>query len=123
MLVVLGTIFGAIWISHIESNKAAAVYPKCVGAHAGHKVLIENDKVVPQHTNAKRCDTLTITNLDNKDRIIAFGPHEHHVAYDGVTERYLTKNGTFSVTLVQPGNFRFHDHVDDVVQGTFTVSQ
>lgn len=123
VVLVVGTIFGAIWVSHIESNKVAADYPKCVGKHAVHTVVIKDNKAVPLHTNAQRCDTLTITNLDNADREMAFGPHEHHVAYDGVTERYLSYKGTFSVTLIQPGNFRFHDHIGDIVQGTFTVSQ
>jgi FtsZ-interacting cell division protein ZipA len=116
------TIWGAIWVSHIESNKAAAAYPKCQGQHETHDVTIRNDKVTPQHTSSKRCDTLTIINFDNQDRIIAFGQHEHHTAYDGITERYLNYQGKFSVTLVQPGNFRFHDHEQDEVQGTFTVS-
>lgn len=118
-----GTIFGAIWVSHIESNKAAADYPKCVGKHTAHTVVIKDNKAVPAHTNARRCDTLTITNLDDADREMAFGPHDRHVAYDGVSERYLSYKGTFSVTLVQPGNFRFHDHIGDIVQGTFTVTQ
>ncbi len=117
------TIFGAIWISHIESDKAASAFPKCVGRHAVHEVNIENNKMVPQHTDAKRCDTLVITNLDDTQRVIAFGLHEHHVAYDGVSERYLSYKGTFDVTLVQPGNFLFHDHDNADVKGTFTVSQ
>jgi hypothetical protein len=117
------TIWGAIWISHIESDKAAAAFPKCVGRHAVHEVVIQNDKVVPSHTSGKRCDTLVITNLDDIQRIVAFGLHEHHVAYDGVSERYLSKDGKFSVTLVQPGNFRFHDHDQAEVKGTFTVTQ
>lgn len=120
-VVSIATIFGAIWVSHIESDKAASAYPKCTGKHIVHQVIIKNDKVVPEHTDAKRCDTLTITNTDDVPRIIAFGPHEHHVAYDGVTERYETQNGRFTVTLVQPGTFRFHDHENDAVQGTFTV--
>lgn len=117
------TIFGAVRVSHIESNKAAAAYPKCQGNHAVHAVIIRNDKVVPSHTAGKRCDTLVITNLDDTPRIMAFGPHENHVSYDGVSERYLSKDGKFSVTLVQPGNFLFHDHENPAVQGTFTVSQ
>lgn len=121
--VTVATIFGAIWVSHIESNKAASAYPPCSGKHAVHEVVIQNNKAVPAHTDGKRCDTLVITNLDDQDRVIAFGPHEHHVAYDGISERYLNQGGTFRVTLVQPGNFRFHDHIDDVVQGTFTVTQ
>lgn len=117
------TIFGAIWISHAETRKAEAAYPKCMGNHVVHTATIQDDKVVPQHTVAKRCDTLTIVNLDDQDRIIAFGQHEHHTAYDGVTERYVNQNGKFSVTLVQPGNFRFHDHEQDEVQGTFKVTR
>jgi hypothetical protein len=117
----VATIFVAIWISHIESDKAASAFPKCVGQHAVHEVVIQNDKVVPSHTSGKRCDILVITNLDDIPRIMAFGDHEHHVAYDGVTERYLSKDGKLSVTLVQPGNFLFHDHDNAEVKGTFSV--
>jgi hypothetical protein len=123
VVLIVGTILGAVWVSHIESNKAAAAFPKCTGRHAIHAVVIRNDKVVPSHTEAKRCDTLVITNLDDVPRIMAFGPHENHVAYDGVSEQYLSKDGKFSVTLVQPGNFLFHDHDNPGVQGTFTVTR
>lgn len=117
----VATIFGAIWVSHIETRKAEAAYPKCHGKYTARTVKIQNDKVIPAHTVAQRCDTLTIINLDDRDRIVAFGQHEHHTAYDGITERYLNQKGKFSVTLIQPGNFRFHDHDDDTAQGTFTV--
>jgi hypothetical protein len=117
------TIWGAIWVSHSETRRAEADYPKCTGTHKVHQVVIQGNQVVPRHTVADRCDTLTITNMDDQDRIVAFGQHDHHEAYDGVTERYLSRNGRFSVTLIQPGNFRFHDHEDDSVQGTFTVKK
>lgn len=117
------TIWGAIWVSNIDNRRATAEFPKCTGKHAVHEVVIRNDKMEPEHTDAKRCDTLEITNLDNEQRIIAFGQHEHHTAYDGVTERYLSENGKFSVTLIQTGTFRFHDHEHDEVAGTFSVTQ
>jgi hypothetical protein len=117
------TIWGAIWVSNIDKRKAAAQFPACTGAHAVHKADIQNDKVVSAHISATRCDTLVITNLDERPRIIAFGQHDKHVAYDGVTERYLSPEGKFEVTLIQPGNFRFHDHDQDEVVGTFTVTQ
>lgn len=122
LLLSVATIFGAIWISHIETHKAEAAYPPCQGTHTARQVTISNDQVNPGHTQAKRCDTLTITNLDDMPRIIAFGPHDHHVAYDGVTERYLSKEGRFTVTLIQPGSFSFHDHDQQTVNGTFTVT-
>jgi hypothetical protein len=121
MVLVGLTIWGAIWVSHSESRKAEANFPQCTGTHTAHEVLIRNNQVIPKNTIADRCDTLTITNLDDQERIVAFGQHEHHEAYDGVTERYLSQGGRLTVTLIQPGNFRFHDHEDDSVQGTFTV--
>lgn len=122
--VITGVISGAIWVSNIDNRKAAAQFPLCTGSHAVHRVVIRNDKVVPAHTDAKRCDTLVITNMDDKPRVIAFGVHDRHVAYDGVTERYLSYKGTFQVKLIQPGkNFLFHDHEQDEVQGTFSITQ
>jgi len=117
------TVFGAVWVSNIDNRKAASGYPKCTGKSAAHEVKFEDDKVVPEHTSAERCDTLTITNLDSKPRIVAFGVKERHVAYDGVSERYLAEKGSFSVTLVQPGTFRFHDHIEEAVGGTFSVTR
>ena len=122
LLLVVFTIWGAIWVSNINNRKAASAYPKCEGKHLTHKVTIQNDKMRPRHTDAKRCDTLVITNLDNQPRIIAFGVHDKHVAYDGVTERYLSDKGTFQVRLIQPGTFKFHDHNQEEVAGTFTVT-
>jgi len=118
---VAATIAGAIWVSHAQERKAAATYPKCQGRHAAHQAVFEHDKVVPFHTEAKRCDTLTITNLDDRARYLAFGQHQSHGSYAGVSERYLSTKGSLTFTLVKPGNFRFHDHIDDPVYGTFSV--
>jgi hypothetical protein len=87
-----------------------------------HQVVMRDDMVTPEHTAAPLCDTLTITNEDNLNRLVAFGPHDHHTPYDGVTARLLTSGQSLTVTLNQTGNFRFHDHLHDTVQGTFTVT-
>ncbi|HSX36422.1 MAG TPA: cupredoxin domain-containing protein [Patescibacteria group bacterium] len=94
----------------------------CSSHSVNYKVTIQNDEVSPAHTTAPRCDTLTITNLDDTDRLMAFGLHENHEPYDGVAERLLGPGQSFTVTLVQTGSFRFHDHAHDEVQGTFTVT-
>ena len=96
---------------------------ECSGQHANHDVTIKNDKLSATHVNASLCDTLTITNQDNEMRLIAFGEHEHHTPYDGVTEEALKQGQSLSVTLNQLGNFKFHDHIHDEVQGTFTVAK
>ena len=93
----------------------------CEPNHINHKVVIQNDKATPANTTALHCQTLTITNLDDVGRDVAFGPHEDHVAYDGIKEEFLTKGQSLTVTLAQTGNFRFHDHIHDEVQATFRV--
>jgi plastocyanin len=86
-----------------------------------HYVTIKNDQAAPAQTNATLCDSLTITNLDNETREVAFGPHEDHVPYDGVAEKVLRHGQSFTVTLNQTGTYRFHDHFHDEVSGNFTV--
>lgn len=88
-----------------------------------HLVSIRNDTATPQHTQAKLCDALTITNSDNRLLLIAFGPHEHHQPYDGVTERMLTNNQSLTITLNKAGTYTFHDHLQDKVKGVFTVTK
>lgn len=109
----------ALSSKYLDRPSPAAV--GCSNHSINHKVVILDDKVSPSHTIAQKCDTLTITNQDSTERLIAFGRHDDHVPYDSVSERLLQKNESFTVTLEQAGNFRFHDHEHDEVQGTFTV--
>ncbi len=120
---IVGLIAIAILLPLALNHKpVAANVANCAGKPSfSHVVTIQNSVVTPSHTAAFLCDTLTITNLDDITRAIAFGPHENHVAYDGVSERIVAFGQSLKVTLVQAGNFRFHDHIHDEVQGTFTV--
>lgn len=93
----------------------------CTTAGASHTMTIKNGGVVPAHIDAKKCDTLTIINLDESRRLVAFGQHDHHVSYDNVTVRLLAKNQSLQLTLAQVGTYRFHDHYQDSAAGTFTV--
>lgn len=95
----------------------------CTGAGTGHFVYIQDGNAEPASTSGKLCDTLTIINKDTKLRLIAFGPHDHHIAYDGVTEEALAENQSMSITLDKVGTYTFHDHVDDTSVGTFTVTR
>lgn len=94
----------------------------CQSTPTQHVVTIQHDTMSPTHIDGKLCDTLQIKNLDNVSRAIAFGDHDHHVPYDGVTERVLDKNESFTITLNQTGAYHFHDHFHDEVTGTFTVT-
>jgi len=43
--------------------------------------------------------------------------------YDGVAERFLNKNESFTITLNATGTYHWHDHLHDEVEGYFTVSK
>jgi len=121
-VVVIIIAVGAIhFTSRYLDNQYAKLHEGCKPNQPNHLVVIQNDNAVPDNIVASRCETLTIKNLDNEDRMIAFGLHEDHVPYDGVSEQLMSLGQSLTVTLVQTGNFRFHDHVHDEVQATFEV--
>lgn len=88
-----------------------------------HQVVIQNDKTSPATTEGKLCDKITFTNKDNISREIGFGPHEHHEPYDGVGERVISKDQSFTITLNKAGTYHYHDHLHDEVEGYFIVSK
>lgn len=116
------TIGGAVYIATKQARSSSAIPRDCsAGQHVDHKVIIQAGIVQPHQTTAHLCDKLTITNLDASERLIAFGLHENHQPYGGIEERLVAKGQSLTVTLDKTGNFRFHDHLHDEVQGTFSV--
>ncbi len=107
--------------SYLSNNKEDNGGTQCSGSHASHQVNIQNNQVNPAHTDGKLCDTLTITNKDNRVRLVAFGEHDNHQPYDGVTEKALKQNESLTITFNQAGSYLFHDHLQEEAQGTFTV--
>jgi len=113
-----GTIIFAITQNSSTNN------PSCAGVQGtNHQVMIMDDKPDNDNIKGKLCDTITFMNMDNVAREIAFGPHENHVPYDGVAEKVLNKDQSFTITLNQAGSFHWHDHIHDEVEGFFTVSK
>lgn len=126
VLASIATVATAVFVANQQTgqNTVTVSEQSCrTGQHTSHAVVIKNDKVSPEHTQAKLCDQLMITNLDKKERLIAFGKHDHHTKYDGVEERTLTYKQSFTVTLVETGEYLFHDHEQDEVSGTFSVAE
>lgn len=107
----------------LKGNHSAANGCQGTTKPVARKVVIQDGKVSEDHINGRLCDTLSITNEDTASREIAFGLHDHHEPYDGVTERVLGKGESFTITLNQAGSFRWHDHIHDEVQGFFTVTK
>ncbi len=116
---------GAYLVLKADGSKdrgAKAEIVNCDGRTAKqYMVTIERNVVSPAHIDAGLCGRLTIVNRDDRSRLVAFGVHDSHQPYDGVKERVLSKDQRMTVTLNQPGDYLFHDHFDDAVQGTFTV--
>lgn len=94
----------------------------CRTPQANHVVLIQDDAFVPAQTSAKICDSLTFKNNGDKLRLIGFGQHDNHQAYDGITQKSLGPGENFTITLNEYGMYSFHDHFQDELVGTFTVA-
>lgn len=108
--------------AYLHQNHQNASAAGCAAIGKNHIATMQHGTVTPVHIDGVRCDTLTIVNQDAVVRLVAFGPHDNHVPYDGIAERLLNQGQRFTVTLVQTGSFRFHDHLHDEVQGTFSVT-
>jgi plastocyanin len=120
----VGTVPLAIWVTHTATAQTGNEQARCSSVmQPVHEVIIKNDQAVPDKITALQCDTLEFVNEDSGIILMAFGPHEHHISYDGVSERALGPGQSFSVKLVQVGTFHFHNHITDGAQGNFTVSK
>jgi hypothetical protein len=125
VFIVLGIILAVgigVGVTLFASSYLSLQNTDCRVKGTEHTVVIKNGEVTPSHTEGHACDTLTITNTDDVSRLMAFGRHDKHVAYDGVSQRYLSKDQSIQVTMVSLGEYLFHDHEDDDVFGTFTVT-
>lgn len=106
-------------IHQISGEKTGA----CQGVHTNHRINIKDDQVSPVHIKAKYCDTLTFINEDNQAREMTFGSHPAHGSYGGESKIPVKKSRNKTITLNQTGTFRFHDHFNANVAGSFTVIQ
>jgi hypothetical protein len=105
------------------SAKEQAKTKNCQATNTSYRVFIASGRASPTHTQAKLCDVLSIINHDSQSYLVTFGKHDAHQTYDGITEKLLNKGDILTVTLNQAGSFTFHDHWQDQVHGSFTVTQ
>lgn len=123
VVLLIVVVVGTALVLGLRGSHSAANGCNATGTPAAHRATIKNGEVSNDRISGRLCDTLTIVNQDDISREIAFGLHDHHEPYDGVTERVLGKGESFTVTLNQVGSFRWHDHIHDEVQGFFTVTK
>lgn len=106
-----------------DHAEAHATEVSCKQRGKAYHVVIRNNTAMPAHTVAALCDTLTVTNRDDRVRDLAFGSHDHHQAYDGQTENTIKKGQSVTVVLNKTGDYMFHDHLQDAAKGTFRVEE
>lgn len=106
---------------HQKSNNAVEIV-NCDSLGESYFIYFEDNLVKPKELDAKTCDLITFINLD-KFRLIAFGKHNEHTSYNGIYEQPLKPGDSFSITLDKTGKFSYHDHYQEYVGGSFSVSE
>ena len=114
----------AVTTKYLDNQTVAArpAVAACPVHGTVHHAAFRHGVVAPRTTAARRCDTLIITNEDDQIRLVAFGPHDHHEPYDGVTEKILSQRQSLTIVLDQAGSYSFHDYLDDNAIGYFTLA-
>lgn len=128
-ILLLTTVFGpnghATGHQHEESEKAVlAEAHDCSSVTTGKmiEVLIQDNAVVPLHTDASLCDTLRFINKDIRLHQPDSGPHPSHDSYPELNDEVPLKQGEhFDAKLTRLGEYSFHDHLDERIEGTLTV--
>ncbi len=123
MVLAGGVAFFSIKLSNNYLGGKEKVGVECQQIGQEHFVQAKDNKMQPEVINAKLCDKLTVTNNDDRLRRIAFGVHDKHTAYNGVVEKILRKDQSFSVVLNEPGEYTFHDHLQEETAGSFIVAE
>jgi len=139
--IILVVVLGSIWImNHLHYNmmpmdvtdkvandemvhqingKQTGTCPGGTGVN--YKIELKNNMASPSHVDAHLCDTLTIMNMDDTERMIMFGVYGKNEMYAGEMGKTLRSGRNMVVTLTELGTHQFHDHMQQAVSGDFTV--
>lgn len=95
----------------------------CKERRQSHVMTISQGVVTPNHIIAQRCDTLSFINQDDTGHEFGFGVHPNDISYGGAYEFYVSERRPEVITLNQLGDFVFHDHEDEFLTGSFSVTE
>lgn len=95
----------------------------CQDQGANHQIVIKGGQVIPQHTYANRCDTLTFISGDGQALQISFGSYPASKAYAGENNLSVRREQNQTITLSEAGIYKFYEKSAPVTAGDFTVSQ
>jgi cytochrome o ubiquinol oxidase subunit IV len=94
----------------------------CQEIHTNHQVVINGGQATPVKVIANLCDSLTFINHNDEITEITFGLHPSHGTYAGNSEVAVRKGRNETITLNQLGTYQFHDHLNPLIFGEFTVN-
>ena len=124
LTLVIATIVGTVFASkkYLTSRDTAKESTSdCRKSGKSYEFVIENDVIVPSEIQVTICDSITVINRDNKQRLLAFGEHEDHGSYQGMSDLPLAKGQNVTFVAATKGTFLVHDHNQDEVSATFIV--
>jgi hypothetical protein len=85
----------------------------CAQPGITHEVQLKDDSFNKTNLTLRMCDILKIVNLDTNTFSLAFGVHDKHVSYPGYSQTELRPNEYITVSALEAGAFRMHDHLRD----------
>ena len=86
-----------------------------------HQVVILNFAFSPQSITIKAGDTVTWTNEDDAQHLIASDPHPAHTDLPGLQSNALNKGDSYSFTFTKVGTWGYHCHLHPSMTGTVVV--
>lgn len=93
----------------------------CQGNNANHTIVFSGSAVSPRHTEASRCDTLTIVIGDGIARTVDFGTPDTPKSYGGHDSTSVRADRHKIITLNEAGSFSLYDRDNHETTATFTV--
>jgi hypothetical protein len=94
----------------------------CPKAGKEHLLTLQADAFSQAKLTLQQCDTVHITNQDTQPYSLAFGVHDSHYRYPGFREQVLSPDEQLTITAVQAGQYRIHDHLRDQASAELTIN-
>lgn len=107
LLVAVGLVIFGLQQSRKDDTAA------CTKPGKTHDVTVINETFSKARLDLTRCDTLRITNHDERTFEFAFGVHDKHIAYPGFTQSTVGPHETLTIRVTQAGEYHMHDHLRD----------
>jgi len=87
-----------------------------------HQIIIRNFQFEPNNLVIKLGDTVTWTNQDSLNHIVASNPHPVHTDLPGFESGTLRPGDSYTYTFNKEGAWSYHCHLHSTMTGTVTVN-